>query len=91
MNNFWILLAIIFISVVVYQAYVSRRIMHAPYYTNQQRLWQIMIIWVLPLIGAALCHLMLNEMEPTPMIQAQSNCEDSAGGNGSHHTNIEGD
>lgn len=53
--------AILVLLAIVYQIYVSRRVVNAPDYTDQQRRLQLIMIWCLPIIGSAVCHLMLGE------------------------------
>ena len=49
---FWLLL----ILLVVYQGYVSRLILRSTAYSRTQKLWQIIVIWLLPLAGAVAAH-----------------------------------
>lgn len=53
----------IIVLAVAYQGYVSWRVARAPYYTDQQRRWQLIMIWVVPVIGAAFSQLMLSDTE----------------------------
>lgn len=48
---------------VAYQIYVSRRVARAPDYADQQRLLQLIMVWMLPIVGAALCQAMLSNSE----------------------------
>lgn len=57
------LVAVIVALAVAYQGYVSWRVARAPYYTEQQRLWQLIMIWAVPVIGAAFSQLMLSDTE----------------------------
>lgn len=63
MNGFLILVAVLIVLVIAYQIYISRRVARAPYYSDQQRLWQLIMIWLVPVIGAAVSQLMLSDTE----------------------------
>lgn len=63
MSGVGILVAVIVALAVTYQGCVSWRVARAPYYTDQQRLWQLIMIWVMPVIGAAFSQLMLSDTE----------------------------
>lgn len=60
----YLVLAVVLVGLsVFYQIYITRRVVRATDYTDQQRLLQIIMIWALPVIGAALCQAMLGKSE----------------------------
>jgi hypothetical protein len=63
MSGFLILVSVLVVLVVAYQVYVSLRVARVPYYTDQQRLWQLIMIWAVPIIGATFSQLMLSDTE----------------------------
>lgn len=46
-------------GVLLYQLYVTIRVARAAEYSRRQRMVQTILIWVLPFLGAALCHTVL--------------------------------
>lgn len=61
----------LFGAVIAYQTFVSYRVVRSPAYTPQQRSLQLAIIWLLPGIGAVVCHAVLSE-HPAPKPTASS-------------------
>jgi hypothetical protein len=49
-----LLLAIAFS--LMYQVYITRRVIKYPHCTNRQKALQLALVWLLPLIGAAVVH-----------------------------------
>jgi hypothetical protein len=46
-------------GVLLYQLYVTIRVARAAEYSRRQRMVQTILIWLLPFLGAALCHTVL--------------------------------
>jgi hypothetical protein len=46
-------------GVIAYQLYVTNRVVRAAEYTRRQRITQTIVIWLLPLLGAGLCHFVM--------------------------------
>jgi hypothetical protein len=44
---------------IAYQLYVTNRVVRAAEYTRRQRITQAIVIWLLPLLGAGFCHLVM--------------------------------
>ncbi len=63
MSGFLILAAVLAALAVAYQIYVSRRVSRNRIYSDDQRLIQLIMIWLLPVIGASICHWMINDAE----------------------------
>jgi hypothetical protein len=63
MSGFLILAAVLFVLMVAYQIYVSRRVARSHIYSNDQRIIQLIMIWLLPMIGASICHWMISDVE----------------------------
>lgn len=54
-------------AVAFYQLYVSAMLLRADEYDPQQRWLQVLMVWLLPLIGALGCHLFLrSQRAPNP-------------------------
>lgn len=63
MSGFLILAAVLLVLAVAYQIYVSRRVSRNRIYSDDQRIIQLIMIWLLPVIGASICHWMINDAE----------------------------
>jgi CRP-like cAMP-binding protein len=46
-------------GILVYQLFVTIRVARAAEYSRRQRMVQTILIWLFPLLGAALCHTVL--------------------------------
>jgi mannose/fructose/N-acetylgalactosamine-specific phosphotransferase system component IID len=77
MGGYFLLVAVLVVLVVAYQIYISRRVARDTDYTDQQRLLQLIMIWVLPVLGAALCQAMLSDGAPNEI--ADEGVDDHAG------------
>lgn len=87
MSSAAVLLAVTIILAGAYQLYVSWRVYQSEYYTGNQRALQLIIIWLAPVIGAAVCHLILSETNSAymPIGGTEHGSDDSAddgGGDG---------
>lgn len=60
MSNFLAVVAVIITLAVAYQIYISRRVLRSRHYSDDQLVFQLIMIWLLPVIGASVCHWMLN-------------------------------
>lgn len=63
MNGFLILSGAVVVLAVAYQIHISRRVARSRIYSNDQRIIQLIMIWLLPVIGASVCHWMLSDAE----------------------------
>jgi hypothetical protein len=45
--------------VLLYQLYVNRLVIVSRDYSRQQRIYQSLLIWIMPIVGAVLCHCVL--------------------------------
>jgi putative copper export protein len=61
MSVFEIVLALIVAAVVVFQAWLTRRVFKSQLYERKQKIWQAQLIWLLPIIGAGLVFTILQE------------------------------
>ena len=59
MNNIQLIVVAVLIAMLGYQVWASIYVYRAAEYDVKQRAAQLMIIWLAPVIGAALCHLFL--------------------------------
>lgn len=83
MNGASVLLAVIAIPVGAYQLYVSWRVYQSECYTGNQRALQLIIIWLLPVIGATVCHSILSETNSTYTETGRSEHDNSDAGHDS--------
>lgn len=92
MSGYLVLAGIIVALMVAYQIYISRRVSRSPYYSDRQRWVQLIMIWMMPAIGASLCHLMLKEAEAGDVSHDQGggNDDDFGGDNGSYDSGGDG-
>jgi len=58
--------AAILVAIGVYQFYVSVQIARSVYYSQRQKIIQIVLVWLLPLLAAATCHTILISMRRKP-------------------------
>jgi putative copper export protein len=61
MSVFEILLAVAVAAVVVFQAWLTRRVFKSHLYERKQKIWQAQLIWLLPILGAGLVFTILQE------------------------------
>ena len=59
----WIIVAII----IVYQAWVSARLIRAPSYEPRQKWWQLAVIWFTPVFGAVMVQERLRSESRPPL------------------------
>jgi hypothetical protein len=61
MSVFEILLALAVAAVVIFQAWLTRRVFKSQLYERKQKIWQAQLIWLLPILGAGLVFTILQE------------------------------
>jgi putative copper export protein len=61
MSAFEIVLALVLAVVVVFQAWLTRRVWQSHLYERKQKIWQAQLIWLLPILGAGLVFTILQE------------------------------
>ena len=61
MPVFEILVVVALASVVVFQAWLTRRVFKSQLYEHKQKVWQAQLIWLLPILGAGLVFSILQE------------------------------
>jgi len=61
MSGFEILIALAITAVVVFQAWLTRRVFKSQLYDKKQKVWQAQLIWLLPIIGAGLVFSVLQD------------------------------
>lgn len=57
--NINLVVAGLFLGIACYQVYVTVRVVGATEYSRVQKAVQVIMIWVVPFLGAGLCHLVL--------------------------------
>jgi hypothetical protein len=45
--------------IAIYQLYVTVRVLRSERYSSHQRIVQTCVIWLIPVLGAVICHLVL--------------------------------
>ena len=60
--EYWYIGYFVVAIVLAYQLYVTFRVTRATEYSRTQKLIQMTLIWVLPVLGAGLCHAVLYTM-----------------------------
>ena len=53
------LVLVLLVGIACYQVYVTVRVLGASEYSRAQKIAQSVIIWLVPFLGAGLCHLVL--------------------------------
>jgi hypothetical protein len=61
MSVFELLIALAVAAVVVFQAWLTRRVFKSQLYDKKQKVWQAQLIWLLPIIGAGLVFSVLQD------------------------------
>jgi hypothetical protein len=61
MSLFEILILLAIAAVIVFQAWLTRRVWKSELYERKQKIWQAQLIWLLPVIGAGLVFSILQE------------------------------
>ena len=61
MPVFEIVLAVVAVGVLAFQAWLTRRVFRSQLYERKQKIWQAQLIWLLPIIGAGLVFSILQE------------------------------
>lgn len=59
----------LFVSVIIYQIFVSIRIYHAEEYERAQRLIQITLIWCIPIVAAFVLHSFLRNQRKISQVK----------------------
>jgi hypothetical protein len=88
MANTNVALTLTVVAIVIYQAWVTLLVVNAPEYERRQKLWQIIFIWfVLPLLAAIAVHSMLASERAAPRKRDTSFTpgNDSGGNGGGDH------
>lgn len=58
--NVQALVLVLLVGIACYQVYVMVRVVGASEYSRTQKITQAIIIWLVPFLGAGLCHLVLH-------------------------------
>ena len=61
----------------LYQLYVTVRVFRLHRYSTGQRIAQLSLIWLFPLLGAIVCHVFLGSDEQAPVKRANGFIADS--------------
>ena len=63
MDNDTLVLLAVGIVVVAYQAFVSLVVARCKFFASRQRLLQYLLIWLVPMLGALVCHAVAHSHE----------------------------
>ena len=58
---FEILIGVAVAAVLLFQAWLTRRVFKSQLYERKQKIWQAQLIWLLPIIGAGLVFSILQD------------------------------
>jgi len=61
MDGFQLLFGALALALVGFQVWLSARVYRSDLYDRQQKVWQLQLIWLLPLLGAGLVFYMLRD------------------------------
>lgn len=61
-GEYWYIGYFVVAIVLAYQLYVAFRVTRATEYSRTQKIIQMILVWVLPVLGAGLCHTVLYTM-----------------------------
>jgi hypothetical protein len=61
MSVFEILVAVVALGLISFQAWLTVRVFRSGLYERKQKIWQAQLIWLLPIIGAGLVFSILHE------------------------------
>ena len=86
MNTITEAIVVAVLVVGVFQAYVSVRIAHSPSYTEQQKRLQLLVVWLLPALGATFVYLVMRtDSAPSRARDAAFTRDDGGIGPGDGH------
>jgi hypothetical protein len=54
MDKFHIVLALVLLAIVGFQGWLTARVLRSNLFEREQKLWQAKLIWLLPVLGAAI-------------------------------------
>jgi ACR3 family arsenite efflux pump ArsB len=54
-----VIITALLLVVIAYQVYVTVRVVKSDQYSPTQRMLQIALVWLVPVVGAAICHVVL--------------------------------
>ena len=68
MDGFELVVGAVVLGLVGFQVWLSARVYRSDLYERQQKVWQMQLIWLLPIIGAGLVFYMLRDeaLKTTP-------------------------
>jgi hypothetical protein len=58
-----LLLPIVYVAIALYQLYVTNRLIRFTGYTRYQKAGQVLVIWLLPLLGGLIVHSVIKKTE----------------------------
>ena len=64
MDGFDLVMGAVVLGLVGFQVWLSARVYRSDLYERQQKVWQMQLIWLLPILGAGLVFYMLREDAP---------------------------
>jgi hypothetical protein len=63
-----------------FQAFVSIRLLFSHAYTGRQKLWQFLLVWFIPILGAVFVYIFM-QSDSTHSPRAETNFTPDGGGN----------
>ena len=71
-------ISLVLVLVVAWNLVATIRVAKSSAYENTQKIFQYWLIWVLPIIGATLCYVLVNETTKAPATPVNSELENPA-------------
>ena len=61
MDAFDVFVTTVLLALVVFQAWLTRRVFRSRIYERKQKIWQAQLIWLVPILGAGIVFSILQE------------------------------
>ena len=61
MGLFELVLGLLAVGVIAFQIWLTRRVFRSAMFERKQKIWQAQLIWLVPIIGATLVFVVLQE------------------------------
>ncbi len=78
----WAALLVAIAFSLIYQSYVTRRVLRYPNCTSTQKVLQLALVWLVPLVGAAVVHGFFKQDAAPPRVRDTAFTPDEVGHGG---------
>jgi len=72
MAGFELFMGAVVLLLIGFQVWLSARVYRSDLYERQQKVWQLQIIWLLPILGSGIVFYMLRDAEPKTAADSSS-------------------